>query len=225
VGRFFPPDPAVDCQLHAARIPARKCALLAEIAAWQHIPTSGTVLLNGEPISSASKRFIGLVPQEDVILPTVTVEEAISFSAELRVGRRVSHEERRVRVSQIISDLSLSSVRDSRVGDTRRRKGISGGERKRCSIGVEMVHRPRLLLLDEPTSGLDSSSAHALLLLLRKLARERNVAVAFTVHQPSSRDFALFDRLLVSPPLDQRSRSRPSAPRVGSARHRPPCPA
>jgi ABC-type multidrug transport system ATPase subunit len=80
-------------------------------------------------------------------------------------------------VSKLISDLGLETVRTSLIGDTRRRKGISGGEQKRCSIAAELAHRPRVLLLDEPTSGLDSSSAHHLMKLVHELAATQRVAV------------------------------------------------
>lgn len=170
---------------------------LLHILSGQRLASSGTVELNGEALGARTKRHIGMVPQEDVLLPSITVEEALSFSAALRVPMTVPEEEKKRCVEGLLKELGLESIRSSIVGDSRRRRGISGGEKKRCSIGVEMVHRPRVLLLDEPTSGLDSAAAHQLLLLLQELARTENVAVAFTIHQPSSRDFALFDKLLV----------------------------
>ena len=148
-------------------------------------------------MDAASKRYIGMVPQDDVLLPTSSVEEAIAFSAAIRLPPHYTVAQRASMVSELISDLGLGTVRHARIGDTRRRKGISGGERKRCSIAVELAHRPKVLLLDEPTSGLDSSGAHQLLKLLQTLAASASVAVAFTIHQPSSRDFSLFDKLLV----------------------------
>ena len=155
------------------------------------------MLFNGAGLDAASKRYIGMVPQDDVLLPTSSVEEAIAFSAAIRLPPHYTVAQRASMVSELISDLGLGTVRQARIGDTRRRKGISGGERKRCSIAVELAHRPKVLLLDEPTSGLDSSGAHQLLKLLHTLAASASVAVAFTIHQPSSRDFSLFDKLLV----------------------------
>uniref|UniRef100_A0A7S4UJF0 ABC transporter domain-containing protein n=1 Tax=Guillardia theta TaxID=55529 RepID=A0A7S4UJF0_GUITH len=152
---------------------------LLQILAGQRQQSEGAVRINGEDMNRAMKRYLGMVPQEDVLLPTVTVEEAISFSAAIRMPSNVSEEERKQLVEQQVADLGLQSIRSSRIGDPRRRKGISGGEKKRVSIAMEMVHRPRVLLLDEPTSG------------------SSNVAVAFTIHQPSSRDFHLFDKLLL----------------------------
>lgn len=136
---------------------------LLQILAGQRIPASGTIALNDAQVGPATKRHIGMLPQEDVILPTVTVEEALRFSAALRLPSSISREEREDRVNRLIRSLGLEKIRESRIGDTRRRKGISGGEKKRVSVGVEMVHEPRVLLLDEPTSGLDSSSALQLL--------------------------------------------------------------
>mmetsp|Transcript_43378 Transcript_43378/g.137121 ORF Transcript_43378/g.137121 Transcript_43378/m.137121 type:complete len:181 (+) Transcript_43378:47-589(+) len=126
---------------------------LLQILAGQRQQSEGAVRINGEDMNRAMKRYLGMVPQEDVLLPTVTVEEAISFSAAIRMPSNVSEEERKQLVEQQVADLGLQSIRSSRIGDPRRRKGISGGEKKRVSIAMEMVHRPRVLLLDEPTSG------------------------------------------------------------------------
>ena len=181
---------------------------LLQILAGQRLPTSGNVLLENAPLDAGCKRYIGMVPQDDVLHSTSTVEEAVNFSASIRLPASCSAEERGALVSKLISDLGLDTVRKSRIGDTRRRKGISGGEQKRCSIASELAHRPRVLLLDEPTSGLDSSSAHQLMKLVQELAAKQRVAVAFTIHQPSSRDFELFDKY--SPPA--RTRVQPRAP-------------
>ena len=170
---------------------------LLQILAGQRIQTSGEVLLDEAKLDAGCKRYIGMVPQDDVLLPTSSVEEAVLFSAAMRLSPSYTVDERVALVSKLIADLGLDAVRSSRIGDTRRRKGISGGEQKRCSIAVELAHRPRVLLLDEPTSGLDSSSAHRLMKLVHELAESQRVAIAFTIHQPSSRDFELFDKLLV----------------------------
>ena len=170
---------------------------LLQILACQRQQTHGNVLLNGMRLEADSKRYIGMVPQDDTLLATSTVKEAIEFSAAIRLPPRYSAAERAQIVTQLIADLGLEKVRNSRIGDSRRRNGISGGEQKRCSIAIELAHRPQVLLLDEPTSGLDSSAAHQLMKLLQTLAHTSGVAVACTIHQPSSRDFSLFDKLLV----------------------------
>jgi ABC-type multidrug transport system ATPase subunit len=82
------------------------------------------------------------------------------------------------------------------IGSTQQ-KIISGGERKRCSIGVELITDPSVILLDEPTSGLDSFKALALIKLLNRLARKEGKTIISTIHQPSSQAFALFDRLIL----------------------------
>lgn len=100
-----------------------------------------------------------------------------------------------VRVKQIINRLGLEQCKDTIVGGWMQ-KGLSGGERKRTSIGYEMITDPSLLLLDEPTSGLDSSTSLRILKTMRKEAN-RGMTILMTIHQPSSAIFMLFDRVIV----------------------------
>ena len=99
-------------------------------------------------------------------------------------------------VEKIITELGMSHVASSRIGDAQR-KVLSGGERKRCSIGVELISDPSVILLDEPTSGLDSFKARSICELLHKLARNRGKTVVSTIHSPSSEAFFFFDRLIL----------------------------
>jgi ABC-type multidrug transport system ATPase subunit len=96
---------------------------------------------------------------------------------------------------KLILDLGLSHVQNLLVGSTIR-KVISGGERKRTSIGVELITDPSIILLDEPTSGLDSFKAHSVVKLLKRLARNEGKTIVSTIHSPSSQSFAEFDRLM-----------------------------
>ncbi|XP_021609985.1 ABC transporter G family member 28 isoform X2 [Manihot esculenta] len=157
---------------------------------------SGTVLVNGkaEPIQ-AYKKIIGFVPQDDIVHGNLTVEENLWFSARCRLSADLPKPERVLVVERVIESLGLQPVRDSLVGTVEKR-GISGGQRKRVNVGLEMVMEPSLLILDEPTSGLDSSSS---LLLIRALRREalEGVNICMVVHQPSYTLFSMFDDLIL----------------------------
>lgn len=127
-------------------------------------------------------------------MQAMTVYESLEFSAFMRL--RGSDEFKRKKVENIIRKLQLQKCRDTYVGGTMV-KGISGGERKRVCIGVELVSEPSLILLDEPTSGLDSFTAFLLINLLKELVVKDNKNIMFTIHQPSSDIFDLFDRILL----------------------------
>jgi ABC-type multidrug transport system ATPase subunit len=134
---------------------------------------------------SAPRPRIGFVSQQDVLPPTLTVYEALLFAAELRIPENVSQVEKKARVEDVIEKLGLSGVRNVRIGDGEKR-GISGGEMRRVSIGLELVARPDVLLLDEPTSGLDSVSAAKVTKVLHALAHDvqNPTVVIASVHQP-----------------------------------------
>ncbi|XP_061427106.1 broad substrate specificity ATP-binding cassette transporter ABCG2-like isoform X1 [Lethenteron reissneri] len=154
---------------------------------------TGEVLLNGDPLPHDFKFISGYVVQDDVVMGSLTVRENFQFSAALRLPTSVSHTEKEQRVERIISELGLTKVADSKVG-TELVRGVSGGERKRTNIGMELITDPSVLFLDEPTTGLDSSTASAVLLLLRRLSR-RGRTIIFSIHQPRYSIFRLFDSL------------------------------
>ncbi|XP_075929352.1 broad substrate specificity ATP-binding cassette transporter ABCG2-like [Petromyzon marinus] len=154
---------------------------------------TGEVLLNGDPLPPDFKFISGYVVQDDVVMGSLTVRENFQFSAALRLPTSVSHTEKEQRVERIISELGLTKVADSKVG-TELVRGVSGGERKRTNIGMELITDPSVLFLDEPTTGLDSSTASAVLLLLRRLSR-RGRTIIFSIHQPRYSIFRLFDSL------------------------------
>jgi ATP-binding cassette, subfamily G (WHITE), eye pigment precursor transporter len=132
--------------------------------------------------------------QDDILFSHFTVVEALTFSARLKL--QTTHEEQDADVLRIISELGLFHVKESQIGDIRR-KILSGGERKRTSIGVELVSDPSLIMLDEPTSGLDSFKARSICKLLHDLARKKGRTIVSTIHQPSSEAFFYFDRLIL----------------------------
>ncbi|OTA55242.1 hypothetical protein K449DRAFT_176834 [Hypoxylon sp. EC38] len=156
--------------------------------------SSGGVYIDGMPRDVTFQRRIGYVQQEDIHLPTATVREALEFSALLRQPGGKSTKEKLDYVNNVIKVLDMESYAEAVVGLPG--NGLNIEQRKRLSIGVELVAKPELLLfLDEPTSGLDSQTAWSICMLLRKLA-DHGQAVLCTIHQPSSQLFQMFDRLL-----------------------------
>ena len=140
--------------------------------------------------------MVSVVHQDDLMLPNLTVAETIAFAARLKNSDvDVSNEAVARLVDETITELGLSSCRDSLVGGVSTR-GISGGERKRLAVAVELVGRPSILLMDEPTSNLDSTAAFALMTTLKELARAGH-SIAVVVHQPRTEIFNLFDDLLL----------------------------
>ncbi|KZV81463.1 P-loop containing nucleoside triphosphate hydrolase protein [Exidia glandulosa HHB12029] len=138
---------------------------------------------------------IGFVRQHDYLLPHLTVRETLTTAAQLRLPSSVSPATRTMIVEQTILELGLSDAADTIVGGAGR-KGISGGEKRRVSIGCVLVSFPSVLVLDEPTTGLDSFTAFQLLETLSRLAR-RGRTVILSLHQPRSDAFPLFDRLVL----------------------------
>ncbi|MCD7446695.1 ABC transporter G member 28 [Datura stramonium] len=157
---------------------------------------NGVILINGKPEPmQAYKKIIGFVPQDDIVHGNLTVEENLWFSARCRLAADLPKPEKVLVVERVIESLGLQAVRDSLVGTVEKR-GISGGQRKRVNVGLEMVMEPSLLILDEPTSGLDSSSSQLLLRATRREALE-GVNVCMVVHQPSYTLFRMFDDLIL----------------------------
>lgn len=158
--------------------------------------TSGTIKVNGEEKELTSmRRIIGFVPQEDVMLRELSVEENICHSALMRLPREWPHQKKLDLVEETLETLEIEHVRDSVVGDEKRR-GVSGGQRKRVNIGLEMVAKPSLLCLDEPTSGLDSTTSLSVLRALKDMT-ESGANVVAVLHQPKYEIFKLFDQVLL----------------------------
>ncbi|GAU20307.1 hypothetical protein TSUD_337880 [Trifolium subterraneum] len=133
---------------------------------------SGSILINGKNESIHSyKKITGFVPQDDIVHGNLTVEENLRFSARCRLPADMPKPDKVLIVERVIESLGLQPVRDSLVGTVEKR-GISGGQKKRVNVGLEMVMEPSLLILDEPTTGLDSASSSLLLKALRREALE-----------------------------------------------------
>ncbi|XP_077234759.1 ATP-binding cassette 14 isoform X2 [Tasmannia lanceolata] len=156
---------------------------------------SGKISYNGQPFSGSIKRRTGFVAQDDVLYPHLTVRETLVFAALLRLPSTLSPLEKREHAERVIEELGLRRCRNSMIGGPLLR-GISGGEKKRVSIGQEMLLDPSLLLLDEPTSGLDSTTAQRILRTVKRLASGGRTVVT-TIHQPSSRLYHMFDKLVL----------------------------
>lgn len=158
------------------------------------IITDGVRMVNGKALDSSFQRSIGYVQQQDLHLQTSTVREALKFSAYLRQPSSVSKAEKDEYVDYIIDLLEMDRYADAVVGVPG--EGLNVEQRKRLTIGVELVAKPQLLLfLDEPTSGLDSETAWSICKLIRKLA-DHGQAILCTIHQPSAILMKEFDRLL-----------------------------
>ena len=134
--------------------------------------------------------------QQDLLTPTQTPREAILFSAMLRLPAEVPFAEKAELVEKMLDDLGLMDCADTLIGDEMIR-GISGGEKKRTSIGIELVMRPKLIFLDEPTSGLDAFAAHVIMKKVAGLAHSGGCNVLTTIHQPSSEVFHSFDKIML----------------------------
>ncbi|PUZ43932.1 hypothetical protein GQ55_8G046400 [Panicum hallii var. hallii] len=156
---------------------------------------AGTVLAGGRPPCRGVQRRTGFVAQDDVLHPHLTVRETLVFCAMLRLPRAAPAAAKAAAAEAVIAELGLAACADTVVGNAFVR-GVSGGERKRVSIGHEMLVNPSLLILDEPTSGLDSTAAARLVATLSALARKGRTVV-MSVHQPSSRVYRMFDSVLL----------------------------
>ncbi|GAV64989.1 ABC_tran domain-containing protein/ABC2_membrane domain-containing protein [Cephalotus follicularis] len=155
----------------------------------------GSVTLNGEVLESRLLKVISAyVMQDDLLFPMLTVEETLMFSAEFRLPRSLSKRKKKARVQALIDQLGLRNAANTVIGDEGHR-GVSGGERRRVSIGTDIIHDPILLFLDEPTSGLDSTSAYMVVKVLQRISQSGSIVI-MSIHQPSYRILSLLDRLI-----------------------------
>ncbi|KAF8981359.1 hypothetical protein BGZ46_002927 [Entomortierella lignicola] len=173
-----------------------KTTLISMLTSKVH-KDEGRILINGqEEDLSHYRKLIGYVPQEDVMIRELTVHDILLHSAYMRLPSSLKRTEMTEKVLEIIDFLGLNSVMDSVVGDAERR-GISGGQRKRVNIGMELVTDPSILFLDEPTSGLDSSTSGDVCKLLKSIARRKGLTVVAVIHSPSPVAFNQFDDILL----------------------------
>jgi ABC transport system ATP-binding/permease protein len=160
-------------------------------------PLAGRVLLNSFDIHKEPFRIegqIGYVPQDDLLIEELTVYQNLYYSAKLCFGN-LSEEKIRLAVEKVLSDLGLSEIKHLQVGNPLK-KTISGGQRKRLNIGLELLREPPVLFVDEPTSGLSSLDSDMVMALLKEQALKGKLVIA-NIHQPSSDNFKLLDKLWV----------------------------
>ena len=158
--------------------------------------SAGTIRINGWAADMAQyKKLIGYVPQDDIVMPELTVRENLLHSARMRLPSSWRDQLVQEFVDSLIECLALSHVKDSLVGDVNK-PVISGGQRKRVSIGLELAAAPMAIFLDEPTSGLDATSAASIMHLLKAIA-SLGVTVISIVHQPREDIWQGFDHLLL----------------------------
>ena len=156
-------------------------------------PDEGSITVNGYPLDAPEARqLIGFVPQDDLLIEELTVYQNLWFTARLCFAR-LSDTEIKERVDDVLKELDLEGIKDLEVGSPIR-KTISGGQRKRLNIALELIREPAILYLDEPTSGLSSSDSEKVIMLLKEQTH-RGKLVVVNIHQPSSEIYKLFDRL------------------------------
>lgn len=160
-------------------------------------PTYGRTAINGDDLATQYDRYrttIGYVPQEDIIHEELSVWEALYYSAKLRLPPDTSDHEIERRINEVLQALEIEPTRHVRIGSPER-KGISGGQRKRVNLALELLTEPSLLCLDEPTSGLASEDTINVMRLLRKLA-DGGRTILLTIHQPSLQAYRMLDNVL-----------------------------
>lgn len=155
------------------------------------LKSSGKILVNGEDLGSDIVKISSYVQQQDMFYGALTVRQHLLFHANLR---DIPNPQRRVQ--EVLDQMGLSDIAESKIGTPGRGKTISGGERKRLSFATEILQQPPLLFCDEPTSGLDSYLANQVVESLRKIS-ESGTTVLCTIHQPSSDTYNLFDNLIL----------------------------
>lgn len=185
------------CEMVALMGPsgAGKTTLLNCLAGLAGGETLGELLVNNEPIPDDFNLLMNFIPQEDILLPSLTVKQTLTYGALLRLPQHLSTSKKNERVNDVMHQLSLEECQDVRIGDVNER-GISGGQRKRVSIGLELLTNPSVLFVDEPTSGLDSKTAEDVVDILSNLARAGRTVIC-TIHQPSWSIFQTFDRIML----------------------------
>jgi ABC-type multidrug transport system ATPase subunit len=160
-------------------------------------PYDGEVLINGISIHKEKEKIkglIGYVSQDDLLIEELTVFENLYYNAKLCFDN-LTEEEIITRVDGVLKNLGLYEIRNIQVGSPLNKK-ISGGQRKRLNISLELIREPAIMFLDEPTSGLSSRDSENILDLLKELARKGKL-LFIVIHQPSSEIFKMFDKLII----------------------------
>ena len=176
---------------------AGKSTLLS-VLNGQVAPAAGRIVIGGLDLHEHFDLFrgrIGYVPQDDILHADLTVWQALWYAARLRLPRDMADAEIESRIRRVLSQLGLEGTEHTRVGDQRKR-GVSGGQRKRVNLAMELLTDPPILVLDEPTSGLSSTDTMSVIELLRSLA-DTGKTILVTIHQPSLQAYEKFDTVAV----------------------------
>ncbi len=173
-----------------------KSTLLKALSA-NIIPTGGMVTINNKKLYNNVNYFsphIGYVPQEELLFPDLTVYENLYYRGSFLVPK-ISREHLDKKIDNILQQVNLVHKRNSRVG-TPKTKLLSGGERKRLNLGLELLSEPSLIICDEPTSGLSFSDADQIVTILKSLTEQGKIVI-LTIHQPNSRIYKKFNKVLL----------------------------
>lgn len=157
--------------------------------------TTGEILINQQTPSLEKLRHLSTyVEQEDALIGSLTVHETIDFAARMALSGSISKTDRLRRVNNLMGSFGMNAQKDTIVG-TPIKKGLSGGQKKRLGVASRLVTQPKIVFLDEPTSGLDSSLSFEVISYLKTIAKNNNLIVIASIHQPSTTTFTLFDKL------------------------------
>ncbi|CUS49000.1 MAG: ABC-type efflux pump hybrid permease / ATPase [Idiomarinaceae bacterium HL-53] len=162
-------------------------------------PTRGSSYINGMDIYehyNLFKTMIGYVPQDDIVHPELTVYEALDYYAKLRLPSDMKKGEIKRLIKDTLAKLGLAGVENTVIGSPDTEKGISGGQRKRVNLAMELLADPKIIFLDEPTSGLSAVDTKMVMELLRQLADEGKTII-ITIHQPSFDNYKIMDSQII----------------------------
>ena len=176
---------------------------LLNLCCGENRPTAGRILYDGVDLASSPESilpFVGYVPQDDLLHPDLTVEEVLRAHARIRLPADVGADEIEAKIEEVCRSIGLiDDERDLRkclIGSSER-KGLSGGQKKRVGLAMELLSDPRIVFLDEPTSGLSSFDTRQVVELLRQISIRQGIAIVVTIHQPSPSVYRLFDSVIL----------------------------